>query len=316
MSTPISSIMGIDVGKSQLDAALFEDSATHSFPYNPDGLARLLAWIQDVSPAFVAVEATGGYEQALVHFLCTTGVKVAVVSPKRVLDFARSQNLRAKTDKLDAHNIAHFAAVMKPRLFVLPSPAQEKLEALVTRRRQISWMLISEKNRLMQASLEIKPRIQEHIDWLEEEEKDIQAQMRDLIDSDPVMHEKMRILTSAQGIGEVSAFTLLSEVPEMGIIGGKEVSALLGVAPYNRDSGKMKGKRHTKGGRYNARSAFYMATLSAIRWNPVIKRFYERLLSQGKEKKVAIVACMRKFIVILNAMMRDRKPFLVQSSFA
>jgi transposase len=130
------------------------------------------------------------------------------------------------------------------------------------------------------------------------------------------MREKLDILKSAKGIGDVSAFTLLAEVSEMGIIGGKQVSALIGVAPFNRDSGKMRGKRHTKGGRYNARSAFYMATLSAIRWNPVIKCFYQRLLSQGKEKKVAIVACMRKFIVILNAMLRDRKPFLVQSTFA
>jgi transposase len=217
---------------------------------------------------------------------------------------------------LDAHNIAHFAAAMKPRAFTPPSPAQEKLLALVNRRRQIAHMIISEKNRLLQADQEIKARIQDHIDWLEEEEKEIQEKMRDLIKSDPDMREKLDILKSAKGIGDVSAFTLLAEVSEMGIIGGKQVSALIGVAPFNRDSGKMRGKRHTKGGRYNARSAFYMATLSAIRWNPVIKCFYQRLLSQGKEKKVAIVACMRKFIVILNAMLRDRKPFLVQSTFA
>lgn len=315
MSTPNSSFIGIDVGKSQLDAALFENPATHSFPYNPDGLVRLLAWIQDISPSLIAVEATGGYERALVHFLCQAGIRVAIVSPKRVLDFARAHNLKAKTDKLDAHNIAHFAAAMKPRVFMPPSPAQEKLMALVTRRRQISHMIISEKNRLLQASQDIKPRIQDHIDWLEEEEKEIQDHMRELIGSDPEMKEKLDILSSAKGIGDVSAFTLLAEMPELGTIGGKEISALLGVAPFNRDSGKMKGKRHTKGGRYGARSAFYMATLSAIRFNPVIKRFYERLLSQGKEKKVALVACMRKFIVILNAMLRDRKPFISQSSF-
>jgi transposase len=315
MSTPNSPFVGIDVGKSQLDAAVHENSATHSFPYTPDGLVQILAWVQDVSPALVAVEATGGYERALVHFLSKAGIKVAVVSPKQVLDFAKAHNQKAKTDKLDAHNIAFFAATMKPRAFTPPALTQEKLMALVTRRRQIAHMIISEKNRLLQASQDIKPRIQDHIDWLEEEEKEIQDQMRDLISSDPDMREKMDILSSAKGIGEVSAFTILAELPEMGIIGGKQISALLGVAPFNRDSGKMKGKRRTKGGRYNARSAFYMATLSAIRWNPVIKRFYQRLLSQGKEKKVAIVACMRKFIVILNAMLRDRKPFLSQSTF-
>jgi transposase len=316
MSTPNSSFVGIDVGKSQLDAALHEDPATHSFPYTPDGLVRLLAWIQDVSPSLIVVEATGGYERALVLFLSNAGIKVAVVSPKRVLDFARAHNLKAKTDKLDAHNIAHFAAVMKPRVFTPPSPAQQTLIDLVTRRRQIAQMIISEKNRLMQASQDIKPRIQDHLDWLDEEEKEIQEKMRDLINSDPNMQEKMDILSSAKGIGNISAFTLLAEVPELGTIGGKEISALLGVAPFNRDSGKMKGKRHTKGGRYGARAVIYMATLSAISFNPVIKRFYQRLLSQGKEKKVALVACMRKFIVILNAMLRDRKPFLVQSTFA
>ena len=176
-------------------------------------------------------------------------------------------------------------------------------------------MIISEKNRLFQADQVIKPRIQEHIEWLKEEENEIEEKLRDLISSDPDMREKMDILRSAKGIGDVSAFSLLAEVPELGILTVKEISALIGVAPFNRDSGKMRGKRHTKGVRYTARAAFYMATLTAIRFNPVIKRFYEHLLSRGKEKKVALVACMRKFIVILNAMIRDRKPFLVQSSY-
>jgi transposase len=315
MSTPNYSFIGIDVGKSQLDAARHDSPATHSFSNTPEGLVKILTWIQDVSPALVAVEASGGYERALVHFLSSAGIQVAVVSPNQVLDFARAHNQKAKTDKLDAHNIAYFASIMKPRVFSPPSPVQEKLLALVTRRRQIAHMIIPEKNRLMQACPDIRPRIQEHIDWLEEEEKEIEEKMRDLINSDPDMQEKLKILSSAKGVGDVSAFSMLAELPEMGTIGGKQISALLGVAPFNRDSGKKKGKRRTGGGRYNARSAFYMATLSAIRWNPVIKRFYERLLSQGKEKKVAIVACMRKFIVILNAMLRDRKPFIVQSSF-
>jgi transposase len=315
MSTPNSSFVGIDVGKSKLDAALHGNSSTHSFPYNPDGLVRLRALIQDVSPSLIAVEATGGYERTLVLFLSKAGLKVAIVSPKQVLDFARAHNEKAKTDKLDAHNIAFFAATMKPRVFTPPSPVQQNLMALVTRRRQIAQMIISEKNRLFQAGQDIKPGIQDHIDWLEEEEKEIEEELRNLIKSDPDLREKLDILCSATGIGDVSAFTMLAELPEMGIVNGKQVSSLLGVAPFNRDSVKVRGKRHTKGGRYNARSAFYMATLSAIRWNPVHRRFYQRLLYQGKEKKVAIVACMRKFIVILNAMLRDRKRFLVQSSF-
>jgi transposase len=316
MSTPRSSFIGIDVGKSQLDAALHEDPSSHSFPYNADGLVLLLAWIQDISPSLIAIEATGGYERALVHFLTQVGFKVAVVPPKRVLDFARAHNLKAKTDKLDSHNIAHFAAVMNPRVFTPPSPAQERLVALVSRRRQISQMIIAEKNRLLQVGNEIKPRIQDHIDWLEEEEKDIQDHIRDLIRSDPEMQEKRDLLASAKGIGDISAFALLAELPELGTLGRKEISALLGVAPFNRDSGKKKGKRYTKGGRYTVRAAFYMATLTATQFNPVIKCFYQRLLSQGKEKKVALVACMRKFITILNAMIRDRKPFIAQSTFA
>lgn len=316
MSTLNSFFVGIDVGKSQLDAALFDDPSTFSFQYNAEGLVLLLAWIQDISPSLIVVEATGGYERAVVHFLCQAGFKVAIVSPKRVLDFARAHNLKAKTDKLDAHNIAHFAAVMNPRPFTPPSPSQDKLAALVSRRRQISQMIIAEKNRLQQSDKEIKPRIQDHIDWLEEEEKDIQDHIQDLIRSDPEMQEKLNILSSAKGIGDITAFVLLAELPELGTLDRKEISALIGVAPFNRDSGKMKGKRYTKGGRYTVRAAFYMATLTATQFNPVIKRFYQRLLSHNKEKKVALVACMRKFITILNAMIRDRKPFIAQSNFA
>lgn len=316
MSIPNPSFIGIDVGKSQLDAACHGDPSSLSFPYNPDGLAHLLSWIQGISPSLIAVEATGGYEKPLVHLLCQAGFHVAIVPPKRVLDFARAHNLKAKTDKLDAHNIAHFAAVMNPRTFTPPSPVHEKLIALVSRRRQISQMIIAEKNRLQQVGKEIKPRIQRHIDWLEDEEKQIEREIRDLIQSDPDMQEKLKILTSAKGIANVSASALLAELPELGTVDRKKIAALVGVAPFNRDSGKKKGKRSTKGGRYTVRSALYMATLTATQFNPTIRCFYRRLLSSGKEKKVALVACMRKFIIILNAMLREKKPFLSQQSFA
>jgi len=241
---------------------------------------------------------------------------VAIVPPKRVRDFARAFNLLAKTDRLDAHNIAHFAAVMNPRSFTPASPANEKLIALVSRRRQITQMIIAEKNRLQQAAPEIKPRIQEHIDWLEDEEKDIQRDIRDLIQSDPEMKEKVDLLSSAKGIGPITAASLVAELPELGTLDRKEIAALIGVAPFNRDSGKKTGKRSTKGGRYSVRAIFYMATLTAVQFNPTIKRFYLHLQSQGKEKKVALVACMRKFITILNAMVREKKPFLAQSTFS
>jgi transposase len=255
------------------------------------------------------VEATGGYEEALVLGLYEADLPVALVSPQRVRQYAKARGLLAKTDKLDAQNLAEYGKNIQPRLFVAKSEEGRRLSAIVGRRRQLEDMLKTEKNRLRTVHLEIKTSLQTILACLEAEVERLDEEIRKFMAEHEDFKEQEKLLRSAKSIGPVTAATLLADLPELGKLDRKEIAALVGVAPINNDSGKKRGYRKTRGGRPEVRSVLYMSALSAIRYNPIIKVQYEQLVKRGKEKKVAITACMRKMLTILNAMMRDQLPF-------
>lgn len=316
MATRSSFFVGVDISKKSLEVATHNGNSLRNFSNDGEGIPRLLALLLEIKPVLVVVEATGGYEQALVHALHQASIPVAVVFPKLIKNFARARELVAKTDKLDARNIALFGFSLNPRPTPPVSSPRDRLAALVDRRRQIVNMIKVEKNRLKIASPDMQPSFQDHLEWLIEEDRNLSSEIRLLIENQPEMKVKSNIVQSATGIGMVTASTLVAELSELGALDRKKISALVGVAPLNNDSGKKHGKRRIHGGRREVRSALYMATLVAVRYNPVIKAFYERLLARNKEKKVALIACMRKMITILNAMVRDNQPFRFQASMA
>ena len=316
MATISSVFVGIDISLRSLEVAIFGDNTIRSFSNNAEGIAKLIAFLLPFHPALIVVEATGGYEKALVQALHQASIPVSVVLPKRIRDFARAQGILAKTDKIDARNIAFFGFSLKPRPNAPASLDQLRLSDLVDRRRQVVLMVKSEKTRLPKASLDLRPSICEHLDWLMDEEKRLAAEIQKLIQNQPEMKQKSEIVRSAKGIGPVASSDMVAGLPELGTLDRKKISALVGVAPWNSDSGKKKGKRRIRGGRAEIRSTLYMATLTAVHFNPVLKAFYQRLLANHKPKKVALVACMRKFITILNAMVRDNQPFRYQHSMA
>jgi transposase len=252
----------------------------------------------------VVVEASGGYEAAIVSELVDRGVAVALVNPTRVRAFARAEGILAKTDKIDARVIARFGATMKPQARARRQQAQVQLNEQVSRRRHLVLMLTAEKNRLHPASPAMQAHIASHIAWLQAEIEALEQQISQAIKADPAWTETAQRVESVPGIGFITATTLVADLPELGHLNRQKIAALVGVAPFNHDSGKHRGKRRIFGGRTSVRSVLYMATLSAIRHNPVIKDFYQHLLNQGKLKKVAITACMRKLLVILNTMVK------------
>lgn len=297
--------IGIDVSKSKLDIAVWDTGEYWVESNEEKGLAKLIKKLKIMDPLLIVLEATGGLELPLVYELAYAKLPVAVVNPKRVRDFARSIGQLAKTDKLDAKIIAHFAYAVQPEIRKLPSVEDERLTALVTRRRQVIEMLTAEKNRLHSARLGMKERVETHIQWLGEELDELDNAIAEFIQQSAVWKEKNDILLGVPGVGPVTGATLLACLPELGELNRQEIAALVGVAPVNKDSGKKYGKRRVFGGRATVRSVLYMAALSASRHNPKITEFYERLLRKGKNKKVALTACMRKLLVILNAMIRD-----------
>lgn len=301
--------MGIDVGKKELEVAVYDQAGTRQYSNSPKGIRNLQRDIDNQAVKLIVVEATGGYEYKMVRTLLIAGLPVALVNPTRVRRFAQASGQLAKTDRLDAHVLARFAKVMKPKTWTLKSEVEEQLSQWITRRRQLVGMLTAEKNRLGSAREHNRASIQRHIEWLKADLADLEEQIENLLHSQPAYQQKVDIFVSPPGVGNVTALTLVSQVPELGLLNRQQIAALVGVAPLNQDSGRYRGKRRTFGGRSAVRSALYMATLSAIRHNPVIKEFYERLLDNGKEKKVAITACMRKLLVILNAMARDQQPW-------
>jgi transposase len=316
MATSSSVFVGIDISAKSLDLAFFGDDATYSFFNNTKGISKLIMFVREKQPSLVVVEATGGYEKALVQALHQASIPVSVVLPKRIKDFARAQGFSAKTDKLDARNIAFSAFSLRPHPTAPSSPAQIRLAALVDLRRQIVLMIKAEKTRRPKAALEVRSSFDEHIEWLIDEEKRLNSEIHSLIQNQPEMKRKAEIVLSAKGIGPVTASIFVAELPELGSLDRKKIAALVGVAPWNQDSGRKFGKRRILGGRRTVRCTFYLATLVAVHTNPVLSRFYQHLLANNKEKKVALVACIRKFITILNAMVRDNQPFRFQASMA
>ena len=301
--------VGIDVAKETLEVCVRPDNIRKSFANDDQGridIARLLA---EMMPALIILEASGGYEIPVVEVLALRSLKVAVVNPRQVRDFAKAIGKLAKTDRIDAEIIARFAEVIRPDVRPLKDKDAQQLQAFIARRRQLVQMLREEKNRLPIAPSWTKPDIEAHIEWLTDcitkAGKDISA----LIKKTPLWKEKEDLLRTFKGIGPVNACTLLARLPELGQLDRKKIAALVGLAPINRDSGKYRGRRTIFGGRADVRAALYMAALSAIRYNPAIKAFYERLIHAGKLPKVALTACMHKILIILNAMVRTNTPW-------
>jgi len=297
--------VGIDVAKDSMEVTVYEGLEHWSYTNDESGIAKLAARMKKLSPKLIVLEATGGYEVTVAAELQSRDFPVAVVNPRHIRDFARSVGILAKTDILDARIIARYGATVKPSPRVLPAEKTKRLGVVMMRRRQEMAMLTAEKNRWHQADSAVKGRIKEHIIWLEQELDDINQELKQMVEDDPEWKEKSDILKSVPGVGPNLAITLLSDFPELGELDRKQTAALSGVAPFNRDSGKFRGKRAIWGGRSVVRTAAYMSAFAAIRFNPLLKAFFTRLRAAGKPYKVALVACMRKLLCILNAMLKN-----------
>jgi transposase len=308
--------VGIDVSKARLDIAEGQAGELWSAPNDNGGIEKIVARLSELKPKLVVVESTGGLEKPIVAHLIAAGILVALVNPSRVRDFARSIGLLAKTDTLDARLLARFGEATRPIPTQLPSEDEQKLSALISRRRQLIDIRTAETNRLGSIHASMRARLEKHLEWLESEIKELDKEIQDFINHHPDFKAKDEILQSVPGIGPVTAAIIISDLPELGKYSRQIMASLVGVAPFNNDSGYHRGKRRVKGGRADVRTVLYMATISASRFNPVIKNFYEQLVGRGKLKKVALVACMRKLLTILNAMFRDSKPWQPESAFA
>jgi len=302
--------VGIDVAKDRLDIHVRPSGESFTVARDGEGLVVLVDRLKQIAPALVVLEATGGFEITVAAAVGSAGLPLAVVNPRQIRDFARATGKLAKTDALDAAAIAHFAQAVHPEPRPLPDAQAQELGELVARRRQVIEMMVAERNRarLLQ-SKRLKKRIDQHLATLQKELTEIETDLDDTIRGTPIWRENEDLLKSVPGIGSATARTLLADLPELGALGRKQIAALVGVAPLNRDSGAWRGKRTVWGGRANVRTALYMAALSASRWNPVIAAFYRHLRSLGKPPKVALTACMRKLLVMLNAILRDRRPW-------
>ena len=301
--------VGIDVCKAHLDVAVRPSGEQWQCAHNAAGISALVTRLTALAPTLVVLEATGGLEVPLTAALAAAGVPVAVVNPRQVRDFATGTGKLAKTAALDARVLAHFAQAVAPPPRPLPDAAAQALAAVVTRRRQVVELLTAERNRHGSAAPLVRERIQQHIQWLEQELAALDTDLRQRIQASPVWRANDQLLRSVKGVGPVLATTLLADLPELGTASRQVLAALVGVAPFNRDTGTRRGKRVIWGGRAQVRTVLYMATLAATRFNPVLKAFYHRLLQVGKPKKVALVACMRKLLSILNAIMKQRTPW-------
>jgi len=299
-----SSFIGIDVAKTRLDVAIRPTDRQWQVAYTEKGIQELVEQITELHPTLVLLEASGGLELPMVAALAVANLPVVVVNPRQVRDFARATGKLAKTDALDAQVLAHFAEAIRPLPRSLPDMETQSLTALVARRNQVMGMLVAEKNRLRTSRPPVSQRIQLHIDWLEQELGEIDRGLKEMLRNSPVWREKENLLRTVPGVGPQLAVSILAYLPELGTLNRKRIAALVGVAPFNRDSGTLRGKRAVWGGRSRIRAALYMAALVASRHNPVISAFYQRLLAAGKAKKVALTACMRKLLVILNAMLK------------
>jgi transposase len=303
---------GVDVSKQFLDLATGPAAEVQRFVHDVAGIDAIVELAQRDQPDRIVVEATGGWESALVAVLAHAGLPVVIVNPRQVREFARATGKLAKTDELDARMLCAFALAVKPPLRPLKDEQAQMLAALVTRRQQLLQMRTAEKNRLALSTPGLVQRnLKEHIKWLDRHLKDTERDIGQLIKVTPLWCETERLLEQIPSVGRVTSHTLIAQLPELGSLNRKQIAALVGVAPFNHDSGLLRGRRTTWGGRAEVRQVLYMATMSAIRCNPAIRRFYRRLRENGKPGKVALVACMRKFLTILNAIVRDRQPWSV-----
>ena len=297
--------VGIDVSKAKLDVALDNEAKSLEFANTPEGFQSLLSILPPKKKSLIVMEATGGYERAVSDYLKTKKFQVAVVNAKQVRHFAKANGYFAKTDEIDAQQIRAFGKAINPLPQALPTKEEKERDDYARRRGQLVRMMAMEKLHLEHSSEVIKKHIHQHIKKLEKECRVVEKALKKSFEADAVLNDKLKRLDEIKGVGEITAMNVLIHLPELGTLGHKEISALAGVAPFNQDSGKRKGKREISGGRAPVRSALYMAILTARRFNPALKEFYDRLIKKGKLKKVAMVACMRKLIIIMNAMLRD-----------
>lgn len=297
--------VGIDVAKDSMEVTVHDSNESRNYTNDESGLAKLTTRMKRLSPSLIVMEATGGYEVSAAAELQSKGFPVAVVNPRHIREFARSVGILAKTDTLDAKVIARYAATVQPTPRALPTEETRQLGAIMMRRRQIVAMLTAEKNRLHQADPAVKAGIKDHISWLEKKLDDINKELGQMVENSPEWKEKNDIIQSVPGVGPNLAVTILTDFPELGALNRKQTAALSGVAPFNRDSGTLRGRRMIWGGRNIVRTATYMSTFVAIRFNPLLKAFFDRLIAAGKPFKVALVACMRKLLCILNAMLKN-----------
>ena len=297
--------VGVDVSKDSLDMTANSTEQVLRFTNDETGISKAVTWLKKVKPAITVMEATGGLEVSIYVALQEAELPVAVMNPRQIRDFAKSLGILAKTDRIDAKVLARYAATVQPEARPLPDEEARQLNIQVTRRRQLVEMIIMESNRLKSTPDKVmKKRIQTHVDWLKMELDDLDKSISQRVRDNPIWQEKDRLLQSVPGVGPVLSSTLIAELPELGSLNRKKIATLVGVSPLTRDSGKHRGERSIWGGRCRVRRPLYMATLTAVRHNPAIGSFYNRLLEQGKTKKVALIACMHKLLIILNAMLK------------
>lgn len=307
MSTETTSVfVGIDVSKKRLDVALQPSKRYFAEPNTKAGIQKLVNRLQKLQPQLIVMESTGGYEIPAALALVQAQLPAVIMNPRLIRDFARSTGKLAKTDKIDAQVLAHYAAVIQPELRSWKEVELLELQSLLSRRRQLQEMVVMEESRLHMATPRVRSSVESAVQHLRKLLTDLEGEINDFIRRTPLWQEKAEILKSVPGIGPVTAMKLIAYLPELGHLDSKEVAALVGVAPINCDSGQFRGKRRVRGGRGEVRRALYMAAFVATQWNPMIKSFYQRLMEAGKPFKVAMTACMRKLLVIVNAMLKHK----------
>ena len=303
--------IGIDVSKDHLDVAIRPSDQQMQFGNDDEGVDKVIEALNPVSPTLIVLEATGSYHRLVLSRLLAAGLPAIAINPRQARDFARAIGRLAKSDTIDADILAAFGEKIRPELRAVADEATTQLEALCTRRRQLVGMLTAEKNRFHSSPASMRPLIKKHIQWLENNIAELEKDLDDQIRSSPAWRDKDDLLRSCKGIGPTTSHTMLACLPELGQLNRHQIAALVGVAPFNRDTGLYRGRRHIYAGRTDVRCVLYMATLAAIRYNAAIRRFHQRLIAAGKLKKVAITACMRKLLTILNAMLRSNTPWNV-----
>ncbi len=315
MGTPV--FVGIDISKKHLDIFLTPPDTSFAVPNTEAGIAKLVARLRQVAPQIILLEATGGYEFRIVAALREAGLPACFINPRQVRDFARSLGILAKTDRIDARVLAQFAEKLRPEPRPLPDAQHQELKHLMARRRQLLEMIQMEQNRLQISPFpRVKQSILAALQALKEQLRQLEQDIDDFFRRHPVWLDQNQLLRSVPGVGPQTSLSIMAWLPELGNLNRREIAALVGVAPSNRDSGAWRGKRSIRGGRPQVRRALYMATLAALRFNAVIRAFYHRLLLNGKARKLALIACMRKLLTILNAMLKNHQPWLPQEQTA